>query len=382
MIRIALNELGGGQWTGGITYRNNLLKSLAYFKEEAEVVMINSAGVPVHEEFKEYKQLSKAVNGKLLDKVYGGFSQKYLGIDNKLGKTIAGQNIDVVFPSTLKAAKGVGSIYWIPDFQFMHLPNMYDQSYLKNIGPKLKKYFSDADLIVVSSEDARKDLQVFSPDFLNKVKVLRFVAHVPETLYEENVQDTRNTYHLPEDFFYLPNQFWAHKNHQLVVEALALLRRKKVNPFVVCSGNPTDVRNPMFFADFLRKLSESGVRNQFAFLGMLPHKHVYSLIRGSKCVINPSLFEGWSTSVEECKSVGKGMILSDLPVHKEQNPADSVFFDRYSAKDLAEKMEWAWLHKPAAPNLQLETEARAMLPMRMQEFGRGFIDACNEVSKN
>jgi hypothetical protein len=45
-------------------------------------------------------------------------------------------------------------------------------------------------------------------------------------------------------------------------------------------------------------------------------------------------------------------------------------------------MEWAWLHKPAAPNLQLETEARAMLPMRMQEFGRGFIDACNEVSKN
>ena len=381
MIRIALNELGGGQWTGGITYRNNLLKSIAYFKDEVEVCMISSSGVQVLEEFREYKQLVKATNKNLLEKVWSGISQEFLGTDYKLGRTIAGLDIDVVFPSTLRPANGVGSIYWIPDFQFMHLPHMYDKAYLSSIGPKLKKYFSDADLIVVSSEDARKDLEVFSPEFAGKVRVLRFVAHVPETLYEEDIQDAKATYHLPEDFFYLPNQFWAHKNHHLVVEALELLKKKNIRPFVVCSGNPTDIRNPMFFADFLKTLSESGVRDQFAFLGMLPHKHVYSLIRGSKCVINPSLFEGWSTSVEECKSVGKGMILSDLPVHKEQNPVDSVFFDRYSASDLAEKMKWAWLHNPAAPNLELEAEARKMLPKRMQEFGKGFIDACKELSK-
>ena len=46
-------------------------------------------------------------------------------------------------------------------------------------------------------------------------------------------------------------------------------------------------------------------------------------------MINPSLFEGWSSTVEECKSVGKNMILSDLNVHKEQYPTQT-FFDRSS----------------------------------------------------
>jgi glycosyltransferase involved in cell wall biosynthesis len=381
MIKIAINELGGGQWTGGITYRKNLLKALSFFKDEIEIVMIAAKDSTGYNEFKDYKSLTKYENTGMLDKVISGIYQKYFQLDWKLGKTIEGHNIEVVFPATMHAAKGVGSIYWIPDFQFMHLPHMYDQNYLNTISPKLKKYFSDADLIVVSSEDAKNDLKSFSPEFLYKVRVLKFVAHVPENLYEENVYDAIKTYHLPDDFFFLPNQFWAHKNHKLVVEALKILKEKGVKPFVVCSGNPTDVRNPMFFAEFLKSLSESGTRDQFIFLGMLPHNHVYSLIRASKAVINPSLFEGWSTSVEECKSVGKGMILSDLPVHKEQNPAGSVFFDRYDAQDLADKIEFVWNSKISGPDSDLENAAKSTFVVRMKEFGHAFIETCKEVKK-
>ncbi len=38
----------------------------------------------------------------------------------------------------------------------------------------------------------------------------------------------------------------------------------------------------------------------------------------STALINPSQFEGWSTTVEEAKSLGVKMLLSDLEVHKEQ----------------------------------------------------------------
>jgi glycosyltransferase involved in cell wall biosynthesis len=41
-------------------------------------------------------------------------------------------------------------------------------------------------------------------------------------------------------------------------------------------------------------------------------------MRASTALINPSLFEGWSTTVEEAKSTGTPMILSDLGVHREQ----------------------------------------------------------------
>lgn len=64
-------------------------------------------------------------------------------------------------------------------------------------------------------------------------------------------------------------------------------------------------------------------------LGVVTYEEVFSLIKFSKAVINPSLFEGWSSTVEECKSVGKNMILSDLSVHKEQYPTET-FFDKSS----------------------------------------------------
>ena len=61
-------------------------------------------------------------------------------------------------------------------------------------------------------------------------------------------------------------------------------------------------------------------------------------MRRSLAVIQPSLFEGWSSVVEESRMLGKTIILSDLAVHYEQAPDFAVYFDRNNAKDLAEKI--------------------------------------------
>jgi len=378
-MKIALNEQGGERWTGGITYINNLLKALAYFPEKAEVVRIKSKDAEEYDDFKSYQKLIKFENKSILDKVINGFSYRVLKTDRKIGLTLKGQGVDVIFPVTIPVRGKTKSIYWIPDFQFIHLPHLNEPAQLKSIEKNLNLYFNQADLIIVSSEDAKKDFIQFSPDFIQKVRVLKFVAHVPQNLYAEGTSEVTKIYYLPENYFYLPNQFWAHKNHALVVEALKILKSKGIMPSIVCSGIPTDIRNPKFFANFLRLLAESGVREQFIFLGLIPHKHVYSLIRGSNCVINPSLFEGWSTSVEECKSVGKRMILSDLPVHFEQNPPNSYYFKRDDANDLAEKIEFVWKNVPPGADHPLEFDAKENLPKRMKEFGNTFLDICIEV---
>ena len=43
-------------------------------------------------------------------------------------------------------------------------------------------------------------------------------------------------------------------------------------------------------------------------------------------LINPSFFEGWSTTVEEAKSLGTKMILSNIKLHLEQ-AKNALFFD-------------------------------------------------------
>ena len=62
------------------------------------------------------------------------------------------------------------------------------------------------------------------------------------------------------------------------------------------------------------------------------------LIDKSHSVINPSFFEGWSTSVEEAKILNKIIILSNIKVHKEQNPEMSHYFDPNNSNDLTKKI--------------------------------------------
>jgi glycosyltransferase involved in cell wall biosynthesis len=59
---------------------------------------------------------------------------------------------------------------------------------------------------------------------------------------------------------------------------------------------------------------------------MIPLDYVYALLRALMAFINPSRFEGSSTTVEEAKSFGEPIILSDLDVHREQTGGTARYF--------------------------------------------------------
>lgn len=378
MVRIALNELGGKDWTGGLTYRNNLKKALETLPEKPELYLISQTD---QVESYGYIIVKPYVSTNRIVKIYDTFSRHVLRTDYLLRRSLTNYDIDILFPGKMSAGRKTASIYWIPDFQFLHLPHFYQPGQADRIKANLPRYFRDASLIIVSSFDARSDMETYFPRFLDKTRVVSFVAHVPENTYLTNPREVADIYHLPDDFIYLPNQFWAHKNHLLVIEALGLLKREGLRPVIVSTGNPADSRNPLYFADIMRRVSECDLRNQFIVLGLVPHEHIYSLIRRSKCVLNPSLFEGWSTTVEEAKSVGKRMILSDLQVHKEQDPPGSVYFKRDNAVDLAEKLKDCWDNYNSGPDSELEKKARQLLSDRMRSFAGNFMTVCEEAIK-
>ena len=97
-------------------------------------------------------------------------------------------------------------------------------------------------------------------------------------------------------------------------------------------------------------------------------------------MLQPSLFEGWSTTVEEAKSVGKPILLSCLPVHYEQNPPRGVFFDPMNADDLAEAMQTQLMHGTSGPHWDMEKAARANLLPRTRQFGETFMAIAREVA--
>jgi hypothetical protein len=119
-------------------------------------------------------------------------------------------------------------------------------------------------------------------------------------------------------------------------------------------------------------MKELQIEDNVILLGMIGYREVQMLMRYSVSVINPSYFEGWSSSVEECKSMGKNMIVSDIPVHREQNPQETLFFNPADEKDLAEKMKKKLELYSGGPDFNLELIAKEKLPERTLEFAGSY----------
>ncbi len=184
-------------------------------------------------------------------------------------------------------------------------------------------------------------------------------------------------YQLQSNYFYVPNQFWQHKNHMILLEAIRIAREKGSNVQIVCSGAMVDPRSPDHFSQFQQRAAEIGCGECLRVLGIIPYEDVFSLIRFSCAVVNPSKFEGWSSTVEECKSVSKLVLLSDLPVHREQLPQAS-FFDPNNPEELADLMiaTLSTCHKrPSTPD-----DMRIDNQRRFAEYGARYLEIVAEVA--
>jgi len=88
-------------------------------------------------------------------------------------------------------------------------------------------------------------------------------------------------------------------------------------------------------------------------------------------IIQPSLFEGWSTVVEDSKALNKFIIASDIPVHREQNNGNMEFFSPNNSVQLAEIIEKNY-EKPTVPH-PIDYKANVI------KFGVDLLDICTKI---
>ena len=283
-------------------------------------------------------------------------------------------SIQILSHAAITNLKTIKTINWIPDFQHIHLPQMFSEKEIQNRNNNFFKLIRDSDLIVLSSFDALKDMKKFAPNYEYKARVLQFVSQPNSRYFELDEHDKSlllQKYEIKDDFFYIPNQFWKHKNHMMIFEAISELKKDGVEINIVCTGYLGDYRNKTYIYDIRKVVKLNNLEDNIKLLGLVDYKDVFALIKFSKAVINPSLFEGWSSTVEECKSVGKNMILSDLDVHKEQYP-NAVFFKRDSIKSLKEVLK----------SYKIENENNVEpLEARTKKFANIYVSVCKEVLK-
>ena len=132
-----------------------------------------------------------------------------------------------------------------------------------------------------------------------------------------------------------------HKNHLVVLKALKyLIKNNKIK--IISTGFNKDYRFPEYFKSISKYINDNKLNNNFIYLGVVPDIVVRYLMRKCVAIINPSKFEGWNTSVEQGKAIGKKIILSNIHAHKEQNPKNASFFGVNNHLELAKILNQTW----------------------------------------
>jgi glycosyltransferase involved in cell wall biosynthesis len=263
----------------------------------------------------------------------------------------------------------IPTIAWIPDVQHRRLPQISSRRERMARDRFFREILRDATIVVASSEAARADLQRFYEADLAKCRVLRFVSQ-PRLPSDKmlSLAALREKFAIPARFVHLPNQLWKHKNHALVVEALRLVP----DVVVVATGPTVDYRHAGVYDELMALVSAYGLGDRFRHLGLVSFPELISLMHHSVAVVNPSRFEGWSTTVEEAKSLGKLVLASDIDVHREQAPKRVQYFSVDDAATLARQLAEAWAtHDPEADAVAA-AEAAAALPERTRAFAKTY----------
>jgi len=380
-MRVAFTLIGFEGWTGGSQYQRHLFSTMASARRNLlQPILFVGQKVSQGEidPFRSY--VSEIVVDPCFDKWTPSWAARQLLTmvaqrDSRTEKVFRKHRVDVVFFSGFFGARfSVPVVNWIADFQHARMPKMFSarERLMRNF--VFRMLAQSAKRLILNSESVKRDFEAFLPAYVDRVDVLRFCAQIPLEIYEATPYKELHPYDIPEKFFHLPNQFWKHKNHYAVIRALETLKDRGRKVCVVCTGKEQDYRHPDHL-DFIKKeISKRGVADQIFLKGLVPVRHLYLFMRQSISVLNPSLFEGWSTSVEEARSLGKPTLLSAIPAHREQNPPGGIYFDPRDPEDLADKMWSIWTDRDAGPDVETERKAIVEMEKRAAAFAEGFAN--------
>ena len=344
-IRIAFPLISSNDWMGGFNYLLSLVSALSsYNSDQIQPVLFCGSDAPEGDispfrsvtslQIVKHKAFSKKAQSK-------GLLQAILfGKNLQVSKLFTDEKIDLIFEPAHFYGWRIKqpAIAWFPDFQHRHMPHLFSRiSRLKReVGFKVQ--IAAGRKILLSSNDASNDCKKFYNTPSERIRILRFPALISPKLFEFNCKTLKELYQLPDKFAYIPNQFWQHKNHRVVIEALGILKAKGKNITVICTGNTNDPRNADYFPHLQSRIKELHLEDNFRILGLIPREHAVGLLRTCALLINPSFFEGWNTSVEEAKILNIPMLLSSIKVHQEQAGGRAVYFNPKAPNTLAQQL--------------------------------------------
>ena len=227
----------------------------------------------------------------------------------------------------LPQVDGLPAAATIHDLQHEAFPQFFTRSQIEYRRRVYGRSVRNSRIVVTDSEHVRGELIERYRLDPERVRVIHLAVD-----HERFWPDTRRR----EPFVLYPANFWAHKNHERLFEALSLVRRERPELRLVLCG-----------ADHGRRRLPDGVESH----GHVPGAELVELYRSAAALVYPSLYEGFGIPCLEAMACGCPVAASRVASLPEVCGDSAVYFDPFSAEAIADGIREV-LDRPPAGGIE------------------------------
>ncbi len=252
----------------------------------------------------------------------------------------------------------------VPALRAVHdLMHRYEPHFPEAAGFGRKRYrqrylqeLSDRSIgILVDSEVGKQQvLDSFEAD-PDKVFILPYVP--PSYIYESRASlDFDARYRLPGKFLFYPAEFWPHKNHLRLIDAIARVRASCADVYLVLAGSLGKEYSRVRLHVEKLKLQE-----HIQFVGYLPETDIPEFYRRARALVFPTFFGPTNIPPLEAFTLGCPVAASRVYGMPEQLGDAALFFDPHSEEEMARCICRLWQDDELCRRLSLLGQQRVRL---------------------
>lgn len=330
-------------WMGGIIYILNLIRTLDFLDddEKPEIYLFYRDDLKKYTDQIDYPYLHLVE--WVFPSVYSGYLRSWITCRNQFVDRILNEyDLDGLYPLhdyPVKSRSRTKLVSWYADLQQEYYPEFFSKRKIFERTMRIRFILRNTSDLVVSSHAVEADFHKFFRVRKSiKIHLFHFVS-VIDDLAKLDIGEVRKKYNLPEKYLMISNQFHKHKNHRVLLKSLALLKEKGTVVHLAMTGRFPDASHSPYMKELHSLIEENGLHSHISLLGIIPRSEQLLLMKHSQAVLQPSLFEGWSTVIEDAISLQVPVIASSLPVNIEQLGPEGNFFEPHDHQKLAAILE-------------------------------------------
>jgi glycosyltransferase involved in cell wall biosynthesis len=242
----------------------------------------------------------------------------------------------------------------------------------------------NATLVLADSEVGREDVLAFYGRYgisEDRIKILPYLPppYITGDVSEGEQRRVRAVYDLPVRYLFYPAQFWPHKNHRRIVEALHLLKheRKQEIPIVFCGSHAGEIREQNF-CEVMSLSKQLGVEKQILYLGYVADHDISSIYAQAAGLIMPTFFGPTNIPILEAWASGCPVLTSDIRGVRDQAGDAAILVDPRSSESIAEGIHRLWANESLAGSL-IKSGRQQLADYTPDDFRRRLTEIITEA---